>query len=143
MICKKCKSTKSKKWKCACGESNCKHVYKCECGRKKRGRPFGFFAKKHEEEEVSTAPAAMISTPKPEREKPIKISKVADEYITGRGGEKCMYFGDTIGENSVTAVCKQKEMDEVAKLICKKERYEIAKLKELVDNECAIRIDLF
>lgn len=66
----------------------------------------------------------------------------AEALIMFRPGEKCVYFGDVVPAKEFTATCKASEMDAAIKALCGTRKYSIARVKELVNQELAIRVRL-
>lgn len=66
----------------------------------------------------------------------------AEALIKCRPGEKCVYFGDVVSAKEFTATCKADEMETAIKALCGDKEYSVARIKELVDSELAVRVRL-
>ena len=64
----------------------------------------------------------------------------AEALIKSRPGEKCVYFGDVVPAKEFTAICKTPEMDVALKNLCGDKKYVVARIKDLVNNELAVRV---
>ena len=64
----------------------------------------------------------------------------ADHLIKAKPGEQCEYFGDTLEEFCYTIVCKTDDMEDALKIVCGKRDHEVLRIKELVNNESAVRV---
>lgn len=64
----------------------------------------------------------------------------SEALIKTRPGEKCVYFGDVPTSKDFTAICKNDQMDEALKSLCGNRAYSVLRIKELVNNELAVRV---
>ena len=66
----------------------------------------------------------------------------AEALIKSKPGSKCEYFGDVVKGDEFTATCKASELDSALKSLCGKKVYTVIRVKELVNQEVAVRVRL-
>jgi hypothetical protein len=66
----------------------------------------------------------------------------AEALIKTKTGDRCQYFGDVPDSGECTVVCKADDLDLSLKNLCGKKKYALLRVKELVNNEVAVRISI-